>query len=242
MKRCPQCSEVYSDQLQFCLKDGSPLSDISTADTAVLPAADDDYDTVVRPHPIVVDLSDPVPEPEPVYPEILPTQPEPARGRVNMIAVLIAGTIIGALLVLVAILAFALVFKERPNAQLVNVTAKNGNTAKNSPAERPTANTQTPASSPKTPEKVNSNTPEDTDEEDARREMLAKRGFNGRVIKIKAVVRSEPSIESDEVAVLPYDEPLKIGRPAAEHNPWFRVTTADGTTGWMHGNTIEFTK
>ena len=34
MKRCPQCSEVYSDQLQFCLRDGSQLSTITADDSA----------------------------------------------------------------------------------------------------------------------------------------------------------------------------------------------------------------
>ena len=244
MKQCPQCSEVYTDQLQFCMIDGNPLVKVDADDPAPpAPAVDDDYDTVVNPERIVIDIPDPTPAPEPVYPDPLPPEPEPPGRRVNMIAVLIAGTIIGGLLVLVAILAFALVFKDRSDAELINVTARNANIAAARPSERPTANAQTPASSPKATEKANANlTPEDTEADQARREMLAKRGFNGRVIKINAILRSEPSIDSEEVAVLPYDEPVKIGKPAAEHNPWFRVTTTDGTTGWMHGNTIEFIK
>ena len=244
MKRCPQCSEVYSDQLQFCLRDGSQLSTITADDPAPpVRADDDDYDTVVHPEPIVINIQDPAPFVEPVSPDPLPPQPESVRGRTNTIAVLIAGTIIGGLLVLVAILAFALVFRDRSTAEVVNVTEKNANIAAARPSERLPANTQTPASSPKATEKGNSNlTSDDPDSDEARREMLAKRGFNGRVIKINAIVRSEPSIDSDEVAVLPFDEPVRIGKPAAEHNPWYRITTADGTAGWMHGNTIEFTK
>ena len=244
MKQCPKCSEVYTDQLQFCMIDGNPLVKVD-ADEQVppAPAIDDDYDTVINPERIVIDIPDPAPAHEPAYPDALPPQPEPSGRRVNVIAVLIAGTIIGGLLVLVAILAFALVFKDRPGAEVININAKNANIAAARPSERPMANTQTPASSPKATEKGNANlTSDDADSDEARREMLAKRGFNGRVIKINAILRSEPSIDSEEVAVLPYDEPVKIGKPAAEHNPWFRVTTSDGTTGWMHGNTIEFIK
>jgi hypothetical protein len=73
-------------------------------------------------------------------------------------------------------------------------------------------------------------------------ERSANKGFNGRVIMINAVIRSLPAVDSDEVAVVPFDEHIKIGKPAAEHSPWYRVTTSDGTTGWMHGNTIEFVK
>ena len=36
-----------------------------------------------------------------------------------------------------------------------------------------------------------------------------KRGFNGRVIMINAVLRSSPSIDSPEVSVIPFDEPIK---------------------------------
>ena len=244
MKQCPQCSEVYTDQLQFCMIDGNPLVKVDADGPAPpAPAIDDDYDTVVNPERIVIDISEPPPVPEPVYTDALPSQPETGRGRANTIAVLIVGTIIGGLLVLVAILAFALVFRDRSGAEPANVTERNANIAAVRPSEHPTANTQTPASSPKATEKGNSNLmSEDTEADQARREMLAKRGFNGRVIKINAIIRSEPSIDSEEVAVLPYDEPVKIGKPAAEHNPWYRVTTSDGTTGWMHGNTIEFIK
>src|SRR4051794_31079063 len=118
MKQCPKCSEVYSDQLQFCMIDGNPLVKVSEDETAPpAPAVDDDYDTVINPARIVIDIPVPAPAPEPVYPDALPPQPEPPGRRVNVIAVLIAGTIIGGLLVLVAILVFALVFKDRSGAE-----------------------------------------------------------------------------------------------------------------------------
>ena len=71
---------------------------------------DDDYDTVVRPDQIVIALDDPAPGSGSA--DDIPPRPVRPRGRVNTIAVLIAGTLIGGLLVLVGILAFVLISKE----------------------------------------------------------------------------------------------------------------------------------
>ena len=64
--------------------------------------------------------------------------------------------------------------------------------------------------------------------------------FNGRVIMLNAVVRAAPTMEAETVEVLPLDAPVIIGSRASANSPWFRVETASGAKGWMHGNTIEF--
>ena len=232
MKQCPECKEVYSDQLSYCLKDGKPLFSID--------ADDDGPETVVRPKPIFVDIEDhtPVSEPDDVQPIIIS---DGSRGRrVNVVAVLLVGTLIGGILVLGTVLALNILNRDKPAvpAAQVNVPPKPSNTPKPTPKQtEPPANTNTPAN-----DDTNTDS-ENADEDDQqKRERWIRKGFNGRVIMINAVVRAAPSIDSDELAVIGYDEPVKIGKPAGDNNPWFRVTTADGLTGWMHGNTIEFIK
>ena len=66
--------------------------------------------------------------------------------------------------------------------------------------------------------------------------------FNGRVIASNAYVRASPSRNSDETDVLPVDDRINIERRENENSPWYFVTCEHGTSGWMHGNTIEFTK
>jgi hypothetical protein len=175
-----------------------------------------------------------------VYRDIIPPGPVPTRGKVSTIAVLIAGTLIGGLLVLVAILAFSLINRDRsavvPPNQPADLPVKNSNL----PKTTPTALANADIASNSSKEQVANRTAANSSDMDS--ESLAKKGFNGRVIMINAVIRSLPSVDSDEVAVVPFDEPIKIGKPATEHSPWYRVTTSDGTTGWMHGNTIEFVK
>ena len=64
--------------------------------------------------------------------------------------------------------------------------------------------------------------------------------FNGRVIMLNAVLRTAPTMEAGDVEILQLDEPLIIGNKASGNSPWYRVETASGAKGWMHGNTIEF--
>jgi len=66
--------------------------------------------------------------------------------------------------------------------------------------------------------------------------------FNGRVITLNAYVRSQPSRTAREIDVLPIDDRLEIEERENENSPWFEVTCEHGTKGWMHGNTIEFTR
>ena len=93
----------------------------------------------------------------------------------------------------------------------------------------------------KTNQQVEAEKNEEISSSDSRAKLKKKR-FNGRVIMMNAIVRSSPSMYAPEVYVISYDEPIKIGKSAGGNNPWFRVRTESGATGWMHGNTIEFIK
>ena len=64
--------------------------------------------------------------------------------------------------------------------------------------------------------------------------------FNGHVIMLNAILRTAPTMQADELAILPAGEPLRIGKRASPNSPWYQVVTAQGSKGWMHGNTIEF--
>ena len=66
--------------------------------------------------------------------------------------------------------------------------------------------------------------------------------FNGRVIVENANVRSAPSNNATQVDILPNGDRLTIERRASETSPWYYVTCEHGVSGWMHGNTIEFTR
>ncbi len=46
----------------------------------------------------------------------------------------------------------------------------------------------------------------------------------------------------DEIDVLPVDDRITIERRENEKSPWYYVTCEHGASGWMHGNTIEFTQ
>ena len=66
--------------------------------------------------------------------------------------------------------------------------------------------------------------------------------FNGRVISQNAFVHAAPNRNSKQIDVLPVDDRLNIEERENESSPWFRVTCEHGTSGWMHGNTIEYTR
>ena len=66
--------------------------------------------------------------------------------------------------------------------------------------------------------------------------------FNGRVIVENANVRSAPNNNATQVDILPNGDRLTIERRASATSPWYYVVCEHGVSGWMHGNTIEFTK
>lgn len=236
MKRCPQCNSVFPDSLIYCTNDGSALN----LETFVMPSEasppEPEEITIIRREPvtsdpITIDIPNPNPPPIPVEQlnyqtppteNIIPVIIEKPRNTGKYILFLVLGLILGGGLVLAAIL-FSMYLSQRDAPQNADTTNRNSTTA------TPTASKTTP-----TPVTASAKHEKPTDAPDD--------DFNGRVITLNAYVRSQPSRNSKETDVLPIDDRLDIEERASDNSPWFRVTCEHGTSGWMHGNTIEYTK
>ena len=228
MKRCPQCSRVFDDSLDYCTEDGTPL----VAETFVLPSEVspiEEEETIVRREPVKIEI--PVQEAAapteqidyqvtPTGETIIPVVIEKRRNTGKYLLFLVLGLLLGGGLVLAAVLFSMYLSQEKP-AQNVNVTTRNSTLT-----PKPTA-TETPITASAKHEK---RTNQSDDE------------FNGRVISLNAYVRASPNRNSKEIDVLPVDDRLNIEERENEDSPWFRVTCEHGTSGWMHGNTIEYTR
>ncbi len=227
MKRCPQCNSVYEDDVQYCLNDGAGL----VKQTFAMPSDADEFEaeTVIRHEPIIVDLSAGQTLPEPVIHRNPPVETviveKPVR-RKNPAIFLVLGLILGGGLVLATLLlAKSFYQNENSNTVKINQTAEtnSNNSIKTPPSE-------TPLDIAKLSQKHEIRTSADDAE------------FNGRVIAQNAYVRASPSRNSDEIDVLPVDDRINIERRENENSPWYYVICEHGTSGWMHGNTIEFTQ
>ena len=235
MKRCPQCNSVFDDSLIYCTNDGSVL----TQETFVMPSETsttlDEPEEITVIHrdpiahePITIDIPNPNPPPipteqlnyqmPPTAENVIPIVIEKPRNTVKYVLFLVLGLVLGGGLVLAAIL-FSMYLSQRETPPTVNTTIVN--TAPTSKAV-PTA---TPVTASAKHEK-----PTDAPDDD----------FNGRVITLNAYVRSSPSKSAKETDVLPVNDRLNIEERAGDNSPWFRVKCEHGTTGWMHGNTIEY--
>ena len=221
MKRCPQCNSVYSDENIYCLNDGTVLVE----ETFVLPSEANDFEaeTIIRNNPVVVDLSDR--KTEPIIYQTSPVETivvkQPVKSR-NAAIFLVVGLLLGGSLVLATLL-LARTFYQTGDNKTVKVNKVSNKAETNSP-------TPTPLNIDKLAQKHEART--SADDED----------FNGRVIALNAFVRAAASRNSDEIDVLPVDDRLNIEKREDESSPWFHVTCEHGTSGWMHGNTIEFTR
>ena len=226
MKKCPQCSSVYGDDVQFCLNDGTPLVE----ENFTLPSAGSDFEaeTIIRHDPIVVNIPGENYPPPNVY-QTPPVETviieKPVRRR-NPLVFLLFGLLLGGGLVLATLFAArSFLLKDNANTVKINQPAEiNANqTVKVSP-------TETPLNISEMSKKHETRTSADDEE------------FNGRVIAVNAYVRASPSRSSDEIDVLPIDDRINIEKRENENSPWYYVTCEHGTSGWMHGNTIEFTQ
>ena len=235
MKRCPQCNSVFDDSLDYCTNDGTPL----IAETFVLPSEaspppDAEEITVIRREPvthdpITIDIPGAAPpaSTEPISYQtatgdtVIPVVIEKPRSTGKYLLFLAVGLVLGGGLVLAAVLFTVYLSQNNDPPPVANTT--NQNTASNV-KEKPTA---TPIAASAKHEKRTA----ETDDE-----------FNGRVITRNAYVRASPNRSAKEIDVLPIDDRLDIEQRENEASPWFRVACEHGTSGWMHGNTIEFTR
>ena len=229
MKRCPQCQSVFENSLVYCTNDGTMLVEENFA----LPSeAENEEITVIRHEPLNIeiphapDAAEFVVEPSPAT--IVPGAPivieRERRGTGKYFLFLVIGLLLGGGLVLATLLFARYLNEDRPVA--VNVNADRPATTE------PVAKAkETPAETAPTPDARHAR-PTDADDED----------FNGRVITLGANVRSGPDRGASEVGVLPINDRLTIEYRENENSPWYYVTCEHGTSGWMHGNTIEYAR
>ncbi len=233
MKVCPQCRSVYGDDFVYCSNDRTILVEENLA----LPTEADDAEaeTVIRREPIVVDFNEPaLTQAETVemnYAAPLPTVQAPiviekTSNSKFYVLFLLIGLLLGGGLVLATLLAARYI--NRPAETNVSVQTKNGGN-KNRKTENVNAERDTEVD--KTADEIHRKKDVSRTDED----------FNGRVIVENANVRSAPSVSASQVDVLPTDDRIIIERRESEISPWYYVTCEHGISGWMHGNTIEFT-
>ena len=220
MKRCPQCNSVFTDENKFCLNDGANLVEENLTMPSQVEIGEEP--TQIRTEPMIVDIAQEIPptvESFPVQETIIVHRPaEEKRSKTpKYIVFLILGLLIGGGMVLAAFLLAGNFYQNQNSNVAVSYTSENSS-AKNA---------RKTESAKKEPDKTIS---DDSGE------------FNGRVIATNANLRTEPGLYADEIAVLPIDEKINIIRRENNDSPWYYVESESGLNGWMHGNTIEFTK
>jgi hypothetical protein len=225
MKKCPQCQNLFDDENLFCLNDGTPLNDEPAPTVAF------DVPPKYQASPFVVDISPKQETPTQVNP--FPFQRDttsPQRDSKNYVVVLLIGLLLGGILVVAAFLLL------RGSGEKAITT---GNTSQN---KNPLHNIETPTANPDgiTEDKNKNVVDRDTNANEKSKNNNKK--YNGRVIMLNAYVRSAPDQYAPEVDILPMDDRLILGKRASPNSPWYRVTCEHGTKGWIHGNTVEFTK
>lgn len=235
MKKCPQCNNVYTDETQYCLNDGAVLVE----ENFPLPTEiEPEEDTIIRHDPIIVDFArqNDVPTEAFNYQTAPPNQPtiivERQRNTGKYLLFLIIGLLLGGGLVL-ATLWLTRNFNQADNA----ANLKNKNQTEKVILSNKTSNSQTNANAAQN----NANVIESNKLHDERT-TADDSEFNGRVITLNAYVRSAPSKNASQITVLPKDDRITIGERENPNSPWYQVTCEHGTSGWMHGDTIEFTK
>lgn len=236
MKVCPQCNSVFGDDFVYCSNDGAVL----TEENLTLPTEDDaETPTVIRRkgEPIVVDFNEPsATQAETVemnYGNLPPTQNAVVVGQKSnskfYALFLIVGLLLGGGLVLATLLASKILNSSAENTNVTVQTKTNEN--KTSPTPQ-NANSERDNEVDKIADQLHTiKDPSKTDDD-----------FNGRVIVENANVRSAPSNNAAQADILPNGDRLTIERRASETSPWYYVVCEHGIGGWMHGNTIEFTK
>jgi hypothetical protein len=229
MKRCPQCNSVFDDSQVFCANDGTSLIE----ETFVLPSeaspVDEEITVIHHEPPVTIDIHHPNQPPTEkfIYPPqpvetVIPVVIEKRRNTGKYLLFLFLGLVLGGGLVAAGVL-FAVYLSQNRTSEVSN-----------------TANRSAPVTATPTPNRTPTATPFTASAKHETRTDAPDDEFNGRVISLNAYVRSQPSRNSKEIDVLPVDDRLEIEERENENSPWFRVTCEHGTSGWMHGNTIEY--
>ncbi len=238
MKRCPQCNTVFRDELVYCPNDGTTL----VKESFSLPSESDFEDeTIIRREPIVVDLSNKnhAPNVNPPAQQYAPPVEDvivrvPAKNNGGKYALfLLVGLLLGGGLVLATLLLTRNSATDNANSNLkINPTTISETPEMPKKTASPPLNANADiADSIETASDIHSGHTADADDE-----------FNGRVISLNAYIREAPSRNSAQIDILPIDDRLTITTRENPNSPWFYVVCEHGTSGWMHGNTIEYTR
>lgn len=232
MKKCPQCNNVYSDETQYCLNDGAVLVE----ESFTLPTETDvEEDTIIRHDPIIVDFARTNAPTEAFNYQTPPVQPtvivERQRNTGKYLLFLVIGLLLGGSLVL-ATLFFARSSNQSDSAGKTNKNQTEKVVTSNKNSNFPNnANVSQNLTNALEASNIHADKTAADDDE-----------FNGRVITLNAFVRSAPSKNAAQIAVLPQDDRIDISERESPNSPWYKVVCEHGTSGWMHGDTIEFTK
>ena len=237
MKRCPQCSKVFENETAYCSNDGTPLVEENFS----LPSDDFEDATIIRREPIIVDLSQPKAAAYEIVNQPIPAAtPEniivkvPAKNNSRNSAVYLAlGLLLGGILVLATLILARNFYSNDANDNskqiAVNVSAQNAKPKTPPPENKISAENKNAVD---LTANAKHEQPTLSDEED----------FNGRVIARNAFVRASPAKNAAQTDVLPLGDRITIERRENESSPWFYVSCEHGTSGWMHGDTIEYTR
>lgn len=238
MKRCPQCNTVFGDEVVYCSNDGAALLKESFS----LPSQSDFEDeTIIRREPIYVDLSNKntvrneVPNRQTAPPvEDVIVRVAPKNNSAKYALFLLVGLLLGGGLVLATLL-----LTRNPASNETNNNPKTNSTIISETTATP-KKTESPTTTninanivdlSETASDIHSGHTADDDEE-----------FNGRVISLNAYVRASPNRNAAQLDILPVDDRLTITARNDPNGLWFHVVCEHGASGWMHGNTIEYTR
>lgn len=235
MKRCPQCNSVFKNDVDYCAKDGAALVDENFS----LPSADNDFEaeTIIRREPIVVNLSPENSAPvenyqtAPVVENVIIREVPAKSSSRNAAVYLVFGLILGGILVLGTLL-------------IARNYYSNETTNDNSKQIAVNISATTPKTSPAAENRNENknNLTETASLKHAQPTAASDEDFNGRVIALNARVRASASKNAAQIDILPSNDRINIERREDESSPWFYVSCEHDTSGWMHGDTIEFTR
>lgn len=233
MKKCPQCNSVYEDNIDYCLNDGTEL----VKEIFMLPTDDSvEAETIIRHDPIVVDLSEvesdlPVGEYQmPSGEKVIVVPAETTDKTRNYALFLILGLLIGGGLVLATVLFMRNNRTDEANTTRINVNL--ASSGKPAPTAKSTAESST----------ANQSSTGTASDKHTAPITASDASFNGRVIVTNANVRSAPSINATAIDQLPIGDRLNIVRRESPNSPWYQVECEHGASGWMHGDTIEYSR
>ena len=255
MKQCLKCNQVFDENYSYCLSDGEPLIEQPPQDSVpTLVNHSPPIFVEVKPNNQPAEWNTPTIQSQIPFIPVVPQAPfENKDHRKTYVALLLTGILFGGGLVLLTVF---LMNKTKPNpTETASLAPANKNPNENS---NPTqANSAVSSNTNANPENTNTNvnTAENKKDNDNKqpdknsstenpdsKKREKRKGYNGRVVMLNALVRIAPSMDAMPLGYLDYDSPIKIGKKAAPNSPWYRVTTPSGISGWMHGNTIEFVR